>query len=40
MLPQTFLMSATQAPTPLVCAIATDTKRNDKVALIDKIFSI
>ena len=39
MLPQTFLMSATQAPTPPDAAIAPDMKRNDKVALIDKIFS-
>jgi len=34
-----FLISAAQAPTP-DCAIALDTRRNDKVAQIDKIFSI
>ena len=40
MLPQTFLISATQAPAPPDCAMAPDTKRNDKAALTDKIFSI
>jgi hypothetical protein len=39
MLAQTFLISAAQAPTS-DCAIALDTRRNDKVAQIDKIFSI
>jgi hypothetical protein len=39
MLAQTFLISAAQAPTP-DRAIALDTRRNDKVAQIDKIFSI
>jgi hypothetical protein len=39
MLAQTFLISVAQAPTP-DCAIALDTRRNDKVAQIDKIFSI
>jgi hypothetical protein len=39
MLAQTFLISAAQVPTR-VCAIALDTRRNDKVAQIDKIFSI
>jgi hypothetical protein len=40
MLAQTFLISAAQAPTPPDCAIALDTRRNDRVAQIDKIFSI
>ena len=46
MSPQTFLISALQAPIPDFrsrppdCAIAPDTKRNDKAAQIDKIFSI
>jgi hypothetical protein len=39
MLAQTFLISAAQAPTP-DCAIALDTRRNDRVAQIDEIFSI
>jgi len=39
MLPQAFLISAAQAPRP-DRAIALETKRNDTVAQIDKIFSI
>jgi hypothetical protein len=36
---QTFLISVAQESTP-DCAIALDTRRNDKVTQIDKIFSI
>jgi hypothetical protein len=39
MLAQTFLISAAQAATP-DCAIALDTRRDDTLAQIDKIFSI
>jgi hypothetical protein len=43
--PQTFLISALQAPIPDFppppdCAIAPDVNTNDKAAKIDKIFSI